>query len=213
MVKLKKKVTLKKKVVPGEETHERIAASASTPPKKAGHKGWIWGVACAAVVVILLIVFLRPEKGSEMPAKETTGTETTVPGLTTDSETAENLADISQTSGNETETAGESNEIVTDGVEPELTAEVSDNLPYTETKSNRDKSPQNVASDMTGFKAKTASARTISADVPTGTIEQQALQVIRGDFGNGQERRLKLGDQYDVIQAKVNEMYRNNQMH
>lgn len=38
--------------------------------------------------------------------------------------------------------------------------------------------------------------------------EAKALQVIRGDFGNGQERKERLGSDYAVIQGKVNDMYR-----
>lgn len=39
------------------------------------------------------------------------------------------------------------------------------------------------------------------------TIKEQAKQVIRGDFGNGEERKRKLGAAYDEIQRMVNEMY------
>ena len=39
-------------------------------------------------------------------------------------------------------------------------------------------------------------------------IEEQAKQVIRGDFGNGEERKQKLGAAYSEVQRKVNEMYR-----
>lgn len=46
-------------------------------------------------------------------------------------------------------------------------------------------------------------------NLPTGSIEEQAHKVIRGDYGNGLERKQKLGDKYTVIQNKVNEMYRN----
>ena len=42
----------------------------------------------------------------------------------------------------------------------------------------------------------------------SGTIEENAKRVIRGDFGNGQERKDKLGADYRQIQDKVNEMYR-----
>lgn len=45
-------------------------------------------------------------------------------------------------------------------------------------------------------------------NLPTGSIEEQAHKVIRGDYGNGLERKQKLGDKYTVIQNKVNEMYR-----
>lgn len=43
----------------------------------------------------------------------------------------------------------------------------------------------------------------------SGTLEEKAKDVIRGNYGNGAVRKQKLGDQYDEIQSKVNEMYRN----
>lgn len=46
-----------------------------------------------------------------------------------------------------------------------------------------------------------------------GSLEQKAKKVIRGDFGNGIERKNKLGSEYDVIQSKVNEMYRKGDMY
>jgi len=44
--------------------------------------------------------------------------------------------------------------------------------------------------------------------VPNGSLDDKARQVIRGNFGNGAERRQKLGDEYVAIQNRVNEMYR-----
>lgn len=43
----------------------------------------------------------------------------------------------------------------------------------------------------------------------SGDVESNARRVIRGDFGNGQVRKDKLGASYSEIQSKVNEMYRN----
>lgn len=42
----------------------------------------------------------------------------------------------------------------------------------------------------------------------TGGLDEKALQVIRGNFGNGVERKQNLGSDYDAIQRRVNEMYR-----
>lgn len=39
-------------------------------------------------------------------------------------------------------------------------------------------------------------------------VEENARRVIRGDFGNGQTRKDKLGSSYSEIQGRVNEMYR-----
>ncbi len=41
-----------------------------------------------------------------------------------------------------------------------------------------------------------------------GTVDELALRVIRGDYGNNPVRRKKLGDRYQEIQDKVNQMYR-----
>jgi len=58
----------------------------------------------------------------------------------------------------------------------------------------------------------TTSVATSSA--PLGTdVEENALRVIRGDFGAGQERVEKLGSAYSEIQNKVNEMYRLGQVY
>ena len=52
---------------------------------------------------------------------------------------------------------------------------------------------------------------------PTSTVPENvkdaAASVIRGNFGNNPERRRKLGDRYQEIQSKVNEMYRNGEVH
>ena len=46
----------------------------------------------------------------------------------------------------------------------------------------------------------------------SGSIEQKALDVIRGIYGNGQVRKDKLGAEYAEIQKLVNEMYRNGRV-
>ena len=44
------------------------------------------------------------------------------------------------------------------------------------------------------------------------SVKEAAASVIRGNFGNNPERRRKLGDRYQEIQSKVNEMYRNGEV-
>lgn len=50
----------------------------------------------------------------------------------------------------------------------------------------------------------------LTGDILTGAeiIEILAKRVIKGDYGNGQERREKLGDLYSVVQNRVNELCR-----
>ena len=50
----------------------------------------------------------------------------------------------------------------------------------------------------------------LTGDILTGAeiIEILAKRVIKGDYGNGHERREKLGDLYSVVQSRVNELCR-----
>lgn len=37
-------------------------------------------------------------------------------------------------------------------------------------------------------------------------VDAMARAVIRGDYGNGEERKRRLGSYYSIVQARVNEM-------
>jgi hypothetical protein len=41
---------------------------------------------------------------------------------------------------------------------------------------------------------------------PAIDIDAMARAVIRGDYGNGEERKRRLGSYYSIVQARVNEM-------
>ena len=47
---------------------------------------------------------------------------------------------------------------------------------------------------------------------PVEEVKAAAISVIRGNYGNNPERRRRLGDRYQEIQSKVNEMYRNGEV-
>ena len=44
--------------------------------------------------------------------------------------------------------------------------------------------------------------------VVSNDVEVEALKVIRGEYGIGQERKNRLGNKYDAIQQRVNELKR-----
>lgn len=60
---------------------------------------------------------------------------------------------------------------------------------------------------------KTDPSSTSAPTLPQGSLEEKAKRVIRGDFGNGSERKEALGSEYNVIQSKVNEMYRKGEVY
>ena len=86
-----------------------------------------------------------------------------------------------------------------------------------EVSSSKDNSKQNVpAKPAEPTKATNQPTKTVQPTTPavqpatlSGTLEEKAREVIRGNYGNGEVRKQKLGDQYAEIQGKVNEMYRN----
>ena len=45
-----------------------------------------------------------------------------------------------------------------------------------------------------------------SGSAPTGSTQELACRVIAGEFGNGEERRRRLGSRYDEVQAEVSWM-------
>ena len=54
----------------------------------------------------------------------------------------------------------------------------------------------------------------VSANTSTNnTVEEMAMKVWDGVYGNGTERKSKLGSDYKAVQKRVNEMYRNGYRH
>lgn len=83
-----------------------------------------------------------------------------------------------------------------------------------ETSTPKDATNQKTISTTTtqGSQGSSKKQRTNSSsqsNVPNGSIEEKARQVIRGDFGNGLDRKNALGSEYNAIQSKVNEIYLN----
>lgn len=83
------------------------------------------------------------------------------------------------------------------------------NKPDTSSTTNNEQ-PEVVESDADATEAQ----ETVVPDPTTpgitsgGSVEEEATLVIRGVYGNGEERKQKLGAKYPEIQNKVNEMYR-----
>ena len=62
-------------------------------------------------------------------------------------------------------------------------------------------------------KVDTATESTPSGNTRSGDVTVDAKKAIRGDFGNGAERRRQLGNDYEQVQALVNKMYRDGNLH
>lgn len=192
MVQLKKKVTLKTKKVDSDIKQDiQSKDTASQKPVKNSNGGnkrnlWIF-LGIIALVVILSFVFLGKNKGSksQLP-KDNGGTVVKIDSIKPTEDNTETTDSISVTK--------EDSALKKDSVN--LTPEKSSN----EDNSNNG-STTNVAKDE--LKPQNSSSEPLN-----GSLEQKAIAVIRGTYGNGLERKQKLGNEYTVIQNKVNEMYR-----
>lgn len=238
MVSIKHKVTLKTKVAQ-EETPEAIESPKVTlkrnqpeasvvaepqpaPTPQLGKKsntGKVIGGLVAAAIIAGIFFFINNKEGEG--GNDSNPTEAI----------AQNTKD--QNEGNDTPTAEKSNEDASTESKGGSEAPVA---------KNTDKSPANTTSSANHAKAtdnlvaeqptkqnpatiaepaqsKPAATQTTkpsssSTSAPvSGDVEENARRVIRGDFGNGLERRDKLGSSYSEIQGKVNEMYRQNLVH
>lgn len=59
-------------------------------------------------------------------------------------------------------------------------------------------------------KSEEKSVAQTTKNVSAGEVEENALKAIRGDYGNGQDRKEALADKYTVIQNRVNQIYKEN---
>lgn len=74
-----------------------------------------------------------------------------------------------------------------------------------------DQSPIQVANGTVPASAPISNIASKDSQPPTidsQSLDDKALAVIRGRYGNGLERRERLGDEYVVIQTRVNEILR-----
>jgi len=153
-------------------------------PKKS--KWWLWLLLCVVVVVVAVFFFLKTgSSGNGNIAVQPEATAVSTPAAET-------------TTG--TEVTPVSEEAATPATPEGATSPASKPAPVSTPASE----PATVPAQSSQPAAKPASAATPLQ----GTLDEKALKVIRGDFGNGHIRKEKLGSEYQAIQRRVNEMYR-----
>lgn len=223
-VKLKRKVTLRtKKPMPSD------TPTAPIPPSDGGSAGgsrakWGWAAALVAVALVAGAYFwpkgepasadrevaLKTADGTAAPAAAAPAAQTESPAEQTDGTAAQAENPAAQTDGAAEQpdgAAAQAEAPAAPASAPKAAAAVeaaSARAPKTSAAAPA-KAPQAPAAQS----APAATARqTASAPAPTGDVETMARRVIRGDYGNGQVRKDKLGTTYAEIQGRVNEMYR-----
>lgn len=235
MVSIKHKVTLKTKVAQ-EETPEAIESPKVTlkrkqpeapvvaepkqkpisPTPQLGKKsntGKVIGVLVAAAIIagIFFINNKEGEGGNDSNPTEAIAQNTKNQNEGNDTPTAENSNEDASTEskgGSEAPVAKNTDKSPANTTSSANHAKATDNLVAEQpTKQNPATIAEPAQSKPAATQTTKPSSSSTSAPV-SGDVEENARRVIRGDFGNGLERRDKLGTSYSEIQGKVNEMYR-----
>ena len=240
MVSIKHKVTLKTKVAQ-EETPEAIESPKVTlkrkqpeapvvaepkqkpisPTPQLGKKsntGKVIGVLVAAAIIagIFFINNKEGEGGNDSNPTEAIAQNTKDQNEGNDTPTAENSNEDASTEskgGSEAPVAKNTDKSPASTTSSANHAKATDNLVAEQpTKQNPATIAEPAQSKPAATQTTKPSSSSTSAPV-SGDVEENARRVIRGDFGNGLERRDKLGTSYSEIQGKVNEMYRQGLVH
>ena len=211
-------VTLKRKQPEVAKEPTKVAAPAPESEKKSNTGKIIGGVAAAAAILAGVYFFgikgddktgndVNPPTEQVAQAGDVTQPEATSPTDASEEGTAEEKGTVSDAP--ETVSPTEASET------PAKTGKEQSQTPAQPEEKKADK-PSSVAPSATKPVQQTQSPKNnatatqiASASAPIGgDVVENAKRVIRGDFGNGQERKDKLGSAYAEIQGKVNEMYR-----
>mgnify|MGYP002617750730 CR=1 FL=1 len=184
---IKRKVQLCKKI---EEEPQPVVAPKPEPtptptpePENSKSNKWIWWVV-GVIVMCIIGYFLFSKSEKEQPAQ----TETEVVEEVSAIEGVDEATD--QPEGVQDKSNAEE---VSEAVPTEQVAE--------DAKDEAQVPVTNVVPEQTQPKA------TESASV-SNDVEAEAMKVIRGEYGIGQERKDKLGAKYQPIQNRVNELKR-----
>ena len=208
---------------PTEEPKQELKPVSPTPqPEKKSNTGKVIGGLIAAAIIAGVFFFIN-NKESE-GGNDSTPTE----AIAQNTENQNDGNDAPAAENSKEEASAESNGVPANGSEAPV-AENTDRSPANTTSSaNHAKANDNQVAEQPTKQnpatiAEPAQSKPVatqntkpssSTSVPvSGDVEENARRVIRGDFGNGQERRDKLASSYSEIQGKVNEMYRQGLVH
>lgn len=197
MVELKKKVTLKTKVA---ETATQNQQTTQPPNPSGSGNGKKLGVLIVlAVIAVVAFFLLKPDNsGNDVSVSSPATPETKA-------QNADNAQMQEEQPVSESTPSEESTPVVEEDKSDNKANDNNGNKPSTV--SGQEENAQTTTVVKTHTKEATSKTSQKEEAIPAGTIEEKAMLVIRGDFGNGEERKMKLGTEYSAIQNKVNEMY------
>ncbi|MBD5329294.1 MAG: hypothetical protein HDS03_05345 [Bacteroides sp.] len=180
-------------------SEEAIKAEIENGPEEPRKKGyaWLWALIGIAIVLAFLgMLFLN--RGSKEEGADTIQSETVLSSadsVATADDSA--VAVVSEAVASDSQNSNVVDQAVAAG------SEVAANVAETATKA-----ADAAASKATETAAKVTETASNAASSVSGSIESEALNAIRGEYGNGIVRKEKLGTSYSEVQSRVNEMKR-----
>ena len=166
------------------ELKYKESESKTSKPQKTKWRLWLLLLVVVAVVVVVLCIKNCSPDGNKIETKPATG-----------------IIDVEQSATQNTDAKGITDETPVLETATDVTA--NQTTPAVSKPSTENASSVQPAAKSTG--------NNISS-ISQGSLEEKAMQVIRGNFGNGAERKQNLGNEYNTIQQKVNEMYPNGEI-
>lgn len=194
-----------------DPTVELLADSQEAAKKR----GWMWIVVIIALLLALAIWWFmkNPSGQAEGSDADSTKTEQTADKAEPDNDNTvqqspdQSAGEVSVPSQNDTETGAE----IADNFSStgnETTAQNSSTESVASSNSQVGTTQSSNAAVAATNNHTTASNPSVITSSPTADIETEALNVIRGVYGDGNARRQALGSRYAEIQARVNQMKR-----
>ncbi len=208
MVELKRKVTLKTKTArPEEDAAEKVHLKKKVTirtkhPDKGIPKGKRRILWLIVIVILAIIGYLWYSHSSSLSPEDETGADSTKVENTdsTKAQPSDSTSTANQSKDEATEAGGETG---TDSKAATPTGERKVETGEETTATKKVQEPCKESSDVSDI-----SKPKSETNVPSGSVEETANEVIKGIYGNGDVRKNKLGSRYQEVQNRVNEMYR-----
>lgn len=194
------KVTLKHKVTLRKKQHSATPTPPEQAPKSSRPKVWILVIVIVALIGGGYLLFNNRDAQPTESPELVTATEVS-PSDSPAGEQASSL-DADGEAAPELPDAPQSTEAQQDAEVPASAATASEPAKG-QTASTESKPAQDAS---TATIAETRASTSAMVD-PNKSIDEVALEVIRGLYGNGTTRKANLGSRYAEIQKRVNEMY------
>lgn len=187
MVQIKRKVTIKKKSQNEDNFDIEIKSKVT---KK--NKLWLWILLILVLLGVFILIYYINDKVDRNTVEQETEQTEVIDKERQLSDEQQNFAD-----NNLADNVSE-----TDEIEDRISVGGNSSVGMSPNNSSTSKTESSNRSQDEIISNKTHELKL------EGTLEEKAKRVIRGEFGNGQERKNLLGSSYEEIQSKVNEMYR-----